>query len=128
MPLTRKQRTVQEATTATYTATLKDDAGVVIPSADLTTLTLTLYNEKTDAVINSRTAQDVLGVNGGTVHATSGLLTQVFAPADNPIIDTALEHGRTEVHIAQFDFTWNAGAKAGRKMITIEVVQNLKTT
>ena len=126
MPLTRDQRTIKEATTAQYMATLTDEAGVAIPSADLTTLTLTLYNESTAAIINSRDAQSVLNANGGTMHATSGLLTMIFAVADNPIVDTSLTHGQTETHIAMFKFTWNAGAKAGYHLVTLEAEQLLK--
>ncbi len=122
MPLTKSQRTVLEQTTAQYTATLKDEAGVVIPSADLTTLTLTLYNESNGAIVNSRDNQNVLNAAGVTIDA-NGLLTWTMDPGDNPIVDTSLASGRTELHVARFDFTWSGGAKTGRRLVIIEVRQ-----
>lgn len=128
MALTREQRTVYEETSAEYSATLKDEDSAVIPLADLTTLTLTLYDERTAAIINSRTAQNVLNLNNVTVHATSGLVTWEIQPADNVIIDLTLRHGQSEPHVAQFDFTWDTGTKAGRHIVVLEVEQSLKIT
>ncbi len=128
MPLTRNQRRIREATTAQYTATLKDETGTVIPTADMTAITLTLYNDATAAIINSRDAQSVYDANGGTLHATSGLFTMIFTPADSPIVDTTLAHGVREIHIARFDFTWASGVKAGKHVLTLEVEQFLKVT
>ena len=122
MSLTKTDRTVLEKTTAQYTATLKDEAGVVIPSADLTTLTLTLYDEATGAIINSRDNQNVLNATGVSIDA-SGLLTWTMDPDDNAIVDTSLAPGRTELHVARFDFTWSGGGKTGRRLILVEVRQ-----
>ena len=128
MALTISQKTVNEGTTFKYEATLKDEAGVVIPSADLTTLTLTLYNVATAAIINSQTDTDVLNANNGTVHATSGLFTMIFKPLDNPIVTTATLAGEYEEHIALFEWTYNAGADAGKHELTIYVKQLAKVT
>jgi hypothetical protein len=99
---------MNERSTATYTATLKDSASVVIPLASLTTLTLTLKDDATDTVLNSRNAQNVLNTNNVTFHATSGLLTWSIQSADNAIASTRKDgHER---HTATFEFTYNSGA------------------
>ena len=122
MALTVDERKINELTSFQYTGTLKDETDTVIPLADLTTLTLTIYNLATLAVINSRSHQDIKNTNGGTFHATSGLLTMVFAPDDSPIIDGDLDFGEWEEHVALFEWTWDSGAKGGNHQITLYVV------
>ena len=100
----------------------------MIPSADLSSLTLTLYNEADASIINGRSELNVKDANNVTVHATSGLLTWTMQPDDNVIVDTTLGHGKTELHIARFDFTWASGTKTGRHVVYIEVEQLQKVT
>lgn len=97
---------VNEQTAFQIQQTLKRETGVPVPAADLTALMLTLYDAKTGAVVNSRTASDVKNANGGTVHATSGLFTMTFAPADMALI-TATES--EEHHVAIFEAAWSGG-------------------
>jgi hypothetical protein len=114
---------VDEKSSCTYTATLKDRSGVVIPLADITALTFSLYSleDPTRAAINSRTAQSILNVNGGTMHATSGLLTIEIGPADNVIVDSSLAQER---HLAEVRWTYNGGNSIGSTTFMI-VVSNL---
>ena len=119
----------KQNTSAVYTATLVDENDAPIQLANLTTITLTLYNadvpepSPTSAnIINSRSAQNVKNANQVTIHSTSGLLTWEMVPADNPIVD---ETKRTELHIARFDFTYNSGAKTGAHEVRIRV-ENLR--
>lgn len=110
---------VDEHETATFTAYVRDETGTVIPSADLTTLTLTLYQKKTPtSKINSRNAQDILNDNNVTVHATSGLVTWLMQPEDNIVSDQSLDK---ESHIALFQWSWNSGAKQASEQIEIQV-------
>lgn len=110
---------VPEKSTARITGVLKDEAGNVITAASLTTLTLTLYVLGFPSqIVNSRDAQNVLNANGVTVDA-SGNLVWTMTPADNAIIDVTND---VETHIALFQWTWNAGAKAGRSEIAIPIV------
>lgn len=110
---------VPEKSTAQITGVLKDEAANVIPAASLTTLTLTLYVLGFPAqIINGRDAQNVLNANGVAVDA-NGNLTWTMTPADNVIIDPTND---VETHIALFQWTWSAGAKAGRSEIAIQVV------
>lgn len=120
-------RTVEEKTTFKYTATLKDEDGVVIPAADLDTLTLTLYDKAAGTIINSQNDTNVLNANNGTVHATSGLFTMLFKPADNPMVGTP-DDDITEEHVVLFEWTYNSTTDAGKHQFSIYVVQRLKVT
>lgn len=114
---------VPKETSFKYTGILYDDSvpPVVIPAASLTTLTMTLRDVNTKAIINSRDKQDILNVNGVTVDS-SGNLTWEATPADSPIIGV-LKNGQTEQHEAQIVWTWNSGAKQGAHKILISVEQ-----
>ena len=115
---------IPEKSSAKIKATLKDEDGVVIPSATLQTLTLTLYDLITETIINSRDAVDALNANNVTLHATSGLLTYSMQPDDNQIIGTVSE----EVHIILFQGIWSAGTRAVRHQIQVTVSNFLKVT
>jgi len=118
MSLTAAERVVREGSTAKYTCTLQDENGTAIEPDDLDTLTLTLYNQADDTIINSRDGQDILNANGVTV-AAGGALTWIMDPLDNVIV-VATEPGWNEKHIALFEWTYNSG-KAGSYEVTIEV-------
>jgi len=102
---------VKEGTGAIYTATLEDSAGTAIPLANLTTITLTLYDVVSGDIINSREDQDVKSTNNVTINATSGLLTWTMQAADNPISDTTLDW---EHHRALFEFTFSGTGTPGK--------------
>jgi len=109
---------VPEQTTLLISGTLKDETGVVIPSAALTTLTLTLYAPEVTGqpIINSVNGTNVLndGVRG-VVHATNGTVTLTLLPADGAIQVTTNEF---ELHRALLQWTFGSGgAKAGRQEI-----------
>jgi len=112
---------IPEQTTPKITAVIKDENGVAIPGTSLDTLTLDFYNLSdgpTFAVINSRTAQNVLNLNDVTVDASGNLIWQMV-PADNAVIDATL---KTENHRAVFNWTYSSGAKTGRHIIDLTVV------
>jgi hypothetical protein len=108
---------VAERTTPLYTATLVDEDGAIIPGSTLTTLVLTHYNLATDAILNSRDAQNVLNANNVTV-SELGILEWVLQPLDTLIVDDTL---CLETHVALFEFTWNSGARVGKHEIRYEV-------
>jgi len=108
---------VAEKSTCRITGALVDEAGVALGSAQLTTLTLTLYALiDTLPIINTNTDKNVLNANQGTVDA-GGIFTLTLAPADNAIATGSL----TEVHRALLKWTWAAGAKAGLHEIDLRV-------
>ena len=120
-------KSVNEKSSLIYTATLKDEDGVVIPLADITALTLSLYSldDPARAAINSRSSQSILNVNGGTMHATSGLLTIILGPLDNVIVDSTLGQER---HLAEVRWTFNGGNSVGSTTFMIVVSNLVKVT
>lgn len=97
-----------ERSSKTVSFTLKDNAGTVVPLADIDTATLTLVDwdthvpgESPNAVINDRDAQDVKNANQVTIHATSGLVTWAMEPDDNIIVTARRQ---IERHRAEFRF------------------------
>src|SRR3990167_1632921 len=105
-----------EKTTLRITGTIQDHTGAALPSASLTTLKLWLYNK--------RTGVNVLNANGGTV-TSGGLLTMVLDPADNALESQSLA---AETHVAEFEWTYNAGASTGRALVEFNVRNFTKVT
>ena len=119
---------VKEKTFALYKAVLVDENGSPVPVAQLTTLTLTLYNADvaepspaTGNIINSRNAQNVLNVNNVTVDSGGNVAWSV-QDVDNIIVD---QTKATELHIARFDFTYGTPVKPGRHEVRLRV-ENLR--
>lgn len=110
--------------TARYSAILTaEDGETAIAAASLSSLALTLIDDSTGVVINSRSAQNVLNTNGVTVDSAGNLIWLMTA-ADNSIQDSTLAHGRVELHLATFTWTWDSGSKRGSHSFWIEVEQN----
>lgn len=90
---------------------------VQLTKGDISTLTLTLRDRKTGAVINSRQSQNIKDANNVT-GTTGGIWTWLLQVADNPIKDPTL---RTEEHRAII--TWVTTANVtGRWEIPISVI------
>lgn len=117
--------TFPEKTSQAILVDILDENGDPIASASLTTLKLTLYNRITLAIINARDQQNVLNLNGVTVHATNGIATWIMVPADNVLGDDTLS---VEDHVALFEWTYVAGAKRGQHEALIAVVNSAKVT
>lgn len=116
-----------EKTRQRLTFIVRDDLKAVIPGASLDEVKLTLYSEKDGAVINSRTAINVL-LSGELTVDGSGVGIMLFEPDDNVIIDTDPVPSQ-EIHVAQFDYKWDADVKkVGRHVVRLQVVNLLKTT
>ena len=109
---------VAEGGSCLITGTLKDELGVPVPLASIGTAQVWLDNEATGATINSRSAQSVKNVNGGTIHATSGAFTLALGPLDNPIVNSAL---RKERHLVTLKFSYNGGSGVLEKEAVITV-------
>ena len=113
---------VKEDSTFRITGTFKDEAGVAIPAADLTTAKMWLFDHL-GAVINLRTAVNILNAGPGAIDS-SGNLTLTLAPADNPIVGTGTE--TIERHLLVIEWAWNAGAKKSHEDIYLKVVNDEK--
>ena len=102
-----------EKKTGELNATITKRNGTTpVPLANLDAVTLTLYEESGGDIINSRSAVDIKNANGGTVHATSGLLTLLLAPDDMAV----LLSGRYEMHIALIEWTYDTTQKGGQEI------------
>lgn len=123
MAITDADRIVNEGTTANYSAVVTDENGDAVGSGSLTTLTLTLYDDRTGQIINSRNEQNVLNQQGVTVDG-SGNLEWTISRDDNPILHEN-DYSGYEDHIAIFHWTWDSGNKSGRHEIKLRV-KNLK--
>lgn len=99
----------RELKTFRITGAFKDEAGLQVPLAGFTTLTLTLFNDSDKAVINSVNNADILNTGRGVVDA-SGNLVCTLLPADNPIMLAGVFE---ELHVAFFQWTYVGGTKAG---------------
>jgi len=91
---------VNEKTAARWMGQLIDEDGAPVSKTNLSALALTLFDEDTGGIINSRNAQSILDANNGTVQAdlTITAATQAFPV----VITTSAAHGlRTgdKVHI-----------------------------
>jgi hypothetical protein len=78
---------VDEKSDAEYECTFIDAAGGALNAAAITAITATLKDVPTDAVINSRDAQNVRNINGGTL-AADGKFTLQLGELDNILVGT----------------------------------------
>ena len=97
--------TVNEGNLALVSGTLLDEDGDPVALSTLLTLTLTLYDQATDTILNSRDAQTIKNANGGTMHATTGAFTLLLNPDDNVLVSTVAA-GQTELHLGLLEATW----------------------
>lgn len=110
---------IAEGATCLISGSLVDETGVALGSAQLQAFTLTLYALLPGLPsINSRTAVNILNSGPGTVDA-GGLWTITLTPADNDIVSTP--EPADETHRLLLEWTYGAGAKAGKHEIEIRV-------
>jgi hypothetical protein len=102
--------------TPVYTATIVDEYGAPVAAADLDTLTLSIVDTATKAVVNSASSVDILNTGRGTVD-DAGLLTVRLLAAD-----TALAAGVSEaMRSLVFGWTYNGGASAGHFEVDFKI-------
>lgn len=112
------QKVLAEGTSQTLTGSLLDQNKAPIAAADLSTMTMTLFDAGTAAIINGRDDTDILGVNGGSVLAGAWQLD--LTPEDMVILASA---NKTEVHVLLVEWTATNGKKG--KAVVILTVDNL---
>jgi hypothetical protein len=102
--------------------TLRDEAGMVIPSTSLTTMVLTLYDLTggANAIVNLVNATDIKNVGRGNI-TTQGVFTLTLLPADTVILTATNEK---EVRRALIEYTYASGAKADAIEMTF-IIRNL---
>lgn len=122
--LNERERRVDEGCTARYQTALKDETGTVIGT--LTAVTLTLYDDSTGTIINSRTDQNVLNQNNVTFSGNT--LAWTLQPADNIIVTTGVRTNSYEKHVALFEYTYDSGNKSGKHELEFSVRQLKKVS
>lgn len=114
----RRLGPVNELTTSLYSSTLyKENGTTPLSVSDITTLSLTFYDVKTNQLINRPAKQNVLNLNGVTID-TQGNFEWVIDREDNVIIDNSLIY---ENHVALFEYTYLNGEKGGFHDVMIYV-------
>jgi len=118
---------VQEGESCNLRLVPTDIDGAAILKANLITLTFTLFDLATSAVVNSRNAQNVLDANDGTVD-TAGVLTMRLGPLDTVIVGTVANNAK-QVRCVQLAWTFNDGVavRTGKSDPLGFHVQNLAT-
>jgi hypothetical protein len=121
--------TLLEGTTGIYSFELVDEEGEGIDSSFLTTLTLTLYDVDTHQVVNTRSNQDILNANNGTVETTPGspvttTVTFNIQPEDTPILN---QNRLKEARVLSFRWTWDSGQRIGRHEVQFNVENVMMT-
>jgi hypothetical protein len=109
---------VDEAGTLSITGTVRDHLGAAIPGTSLLTATYTLYDQATDAVINSRSNVDFKA----QIDA-QGAFVLTLIPADNPITTPGtLVRGGLERHVILVHATYDTN-KGFYQEIQVDVRQ-----
>ena len=109
---------IPERATRYVSFTVTDIDGVTpLANADIILLSLvvTIFNERTLAVVNSRSAQSVLNLNGGSV-TSAGVVTLRLDPADTAILGST-----SEARVASFVWTWGSPLITGRHEVAFTV-------
>lgn len=111
--LSLSSRIIDEKTTPTLSFELQDKDGNQISKADLTSLTLTLWDVLSGSIINNRDAQNVLDANNVTVTEAGGATTVEWKPveADSAIQSADVVREDLEHHKARFVWEWNSGTR-----------------
>lgn len=91
---------ITERSSAQYRCTFTDLTGATITGAAITAITASLYDHD-GTVINSRTAQNVLGANGGALTGSAFALT--LGALDTVAVGTREMQPRTLVLRVTFD-------------------------
>lgn len=109
MPSTRFSNgdAVNEGSDAEYQCQFKEAAAgqPVLNAAAILTITATLRDVKTDAILGSRNAQNVKGVNGGTL-AVDGTFTLHFTGNTDMVVAGAGEQNTFELHSLTLKVTY----------------------
>lgn len=105
--------TLLEGTTGYYSFTLVDDTGEGVDGVFLTTMTVTLYDVDTNAVVNGRLCQNILNANGGTIATEVGppletVVTLELQPEDTVIFNEAR---LVEYRVLVFQWSWDLGQR-----------------
>ena len=103
--------------TPVLTGILLTEDGARLPGADLDTLTVTLTDQASGAVVNGRQGQNILNTNGGSVSAQGAFRLELSA-ADTRLVGATTR----EVRRALIEFTFGGGERRGMHEVLFAVV------
>lgn len=112
MPRTVFSAPADEDATTRFQGVVVNEAGARLAWADISAMTLTLYNEGTGAIVNSRTAANVYNVEA--TGDASGNFVLTLLPADMVIVDTTL---LAERRVALLQYTYSSGKKGKTELV-----------
>jgi hypothetical protein len=128
MPWSRSGEQFREGSTPILHLQLyKQDNGRVtkkLSLAELSTLTLTYFNQSTGSTINSRTNQNVKNANDVVVTADCEIIWKMTS-SDTACAVTSLEDEKLEHHIALFEWVLTNGMK-GSTRVSVYIIRDSK--
>jgi hypothetical protein len=115
---TLTQQPVAAGATVIYRGQFLDDAGNPIPAAALQSLTLSIVDTKSGAIVNGASAVNILNAGRGAVD-NLGNLTLVLSP-----LDTALANAGdlSEERSLVLDWTYLGGVRTGRHQVDFTLI------
>lgn len=96
---------IQEGESMNLTGSVTDLAGTTLTSSAVVSFTLTLFDEMSGDIINSRDAADM-----SSYLDSNGVISIPLQPADAAIVSATLGERELEAHIARLVWTWNDGS------------------
>lgn len=114
---TKVDESVPEGSVSEFVGVVTDKKDVPIPASNLSSLTLTLYNLETGALINDRNEESVLNENGGTVDEV-GVFEMTFSEADNLLQDSSKQY---ETHVALFEWEKEDTQEEGKHELVMTI-------
>lgn len=115
-PIYEPLYTVNEQSSARYTATLTDETGTAVPGTDLEAVNLWLRDVATGEYLNDRDGDNALNVaESGVTVSAAGVLTWDLAPEDNACLGAVEGEVGTraeEIHEAILAILWSSGDRA----------------
>src|SRR6185312_7778962 len=103
---------VAAGSTAVYKAQIVDETGAAVPAANLSSLTLSITDTLSGAVVNSASQVSILNTGRGTVDS-SGNLVVTLTPQDTALLAST---DAQEYRSLTIDFAYSGG-KTGRHQV-----------
>jgi hypothetical protein len=112
-----------EGATPKFQLLLEDEDGVALTAALTDTLTLSVIDARTEAVVNGRDQQSILNANGGSLDGAGNFALQT-AIADLAILDAASTY-ETRKLVVTWEYAGNT--KRGGATWVIRIANRFKT-
>lgn len=115
MGTTTSPVSIAAGATAIYKAQFQDETGAAIPVSQIATLTLSIVDSYSGAIVNSCSQVSILNADRGTVDG-SGNLVVTLKTADTALL---VPTDKREYRSLVFDWTYASGAKTGRHQVDL---------